>query len=173
MLKKIALTLCALVALFIVVGFFLPASYDITRTRLIKAPADKLFPLVNTPKRWNDWSTWNMRDPKMQQTFSGPDSGTGAQWQWISKQEGSGSIAFVAVEPNKRIDYKMNFEGWSEPAAGAFTFESKGVETQVTWSMKGNLGVNPVNRYFGLLMGKFVGPEFEKGLENLEKAAQK
>ena len=47
---------------------------------------------------------------------------------------------------------------WSRPAAG----------TRVTWTNEGDMGANPVNRYFGLFMDRLVGPDFEGGLKNLK-----
>jgi len=35
------------------------------------------------------------------------------------------------------------------------------------------MGGSPVNRYFGLLMDRMVGPDFEGGLTNLKALAEK
>ena len=43
---------------------------------------------------------------------------------------------------------------------------------KVTWFNQGDLGWNPVSRYFGLLMDKMMGPDFEEGLENLRRKAE-
>ena len=37
-----------------------------------------------------------------------------------------------------------------------------------TWHNEGPLGMNPVARYYGLLMNKMMGPDFETGLHNLK-----
>jgi hypothetical protein len=42
----------------------------------------------------------------------------------------------------------------------------------VTWSNAGELGYNPVNRWFGLLMDNFMGRDFEEGLRNLKTQAE-
>jgi hypothetical protein len=35
------------------------------------------------------------------------------------------------------------------------------------------MGGNPVNRYFGVMMDRLVGPDFEAGLANLKALAEK
>jgi hypothetical protein len=37
---------------------------------------------------------------------------------------------------------------------------------------EGDLGRNPINRYFGLFMGRMLGGDFEKGLSNLKSKAE-
>lgn len=38
--------------------------------------------------------------------------------------------------------------------------------------MKGNAGMNPFFRWFGLFMDKMIGTDFEGGLKNLKKLAE-
>jgi uncharacterized protein YndB with AHSA1/START domain len=174
-LKKVAICIAILLLMLLIIGLLLPSKYEISRSRDIAAPAEKIFPLIVTPKQWTTWSTWQQRDPKMVIAYKGAESGKGAAWSWISKQEGSGGMTFFTAEPNKLAEYEMQFQGWSSKALGRFTLEpaTDGKAVKVTWSMSGDLGANPISRYFGLLMDKFVGPEFEQGLVNLEKQAQK
>ena len=48
-----------------------------------------------------------------------------------------------------------------------------GDSCMVHWIVEGDLGYNPVNRYFGLLMNKMMGPDFERGLEPKEDCRRK
>jgi hypothetical protein len=41
-----------------------------------------------------------------------------------------------------------------------------------TWTNEGEMGGNPINRWFGLMMDRMVGPDFEAGLANLKKLAE-
>ena len=45
--------------------------------------------------------------------------------------------------------------------------------TQVTWTMNGDMGANPLYRWMGLFMDKMVGPDFDAGLANLKALAEK
>jgi hypothetical protein len=38
--------------------------------------------------------------------------------------------------------------------------------------MRGDLGHNPLNRWFGLFMDKMVGPDFDEGLANLRRISE-
>ena len=49
----------------------------------------------------------------------------------------------------------------------------EGVGTQVTWSMHGNMGSNPLFRWLALFGDRMVGPDFEAGLANLKALAEK
>ena len=44
--------------------------------------------------------------------------------------------------------------------------------TRVTMAMEGDLGHSPVNRWFGLFMGRLVAPDFEAGLANLKRMSE-
>ena len=35
-------------------------------------------------------------------------------------------------------------------------------------AFQGDLGSNPINRYFGLIMDRMMGPDFEEGLNTLK-----
>ena len=44
--------------------------------------------------------------------------------------------------------------------------------THVTWSFDSEFGLNLVGRYFGLMLDGIVGPDYEKGLQNLKTMAE-
>ena len=45
--------------------------------------------------------------------------------------------------------------------------------TRLIWADAGDLGMNPMNRWFGLFLDKFIGTDFERGLANLKKLLEK
>jgi uncharacterized protein YndB with AHSA1/START domain len=172
MLKKLGIGITVFVALLIAVGFALPRNVSVARSIEINAPADSIFALVHAPKAWKRWSVWNQRDPNMALTYSGPESGVGANWDWKSEKEGNGAMTFTTSEPGKRLGYELRFEGMP-PSTGALTLEPNGSGTKVTWSMEGDMGGSPINRWFGVFIDRMVGPDFEGGLANLKQAAEK
>ena len=66
-------------------ALLLSSKFSVTRSVVVNAPADKLFAMVEDPRRWKEWSVWNRRDAAMQITYSGPPKGQGAGWAWKSK----------------------------------------------------------------------------------------
>lgn len=172
-LKRVAFTLVAIVALLLVIGLLLPSGFKIQRSVLIAAPPAKIYPLIVDPRQWKNWTVWNRRDPAMTMNYSGAESGAGAKWSWQSKTEGNGEMEFTMALPNERIDYSLSFPDFGMASRGQLRLEPEGSGTRVTWTNEGDMGANPVNRYFGLLMDRMVGPDFEGGLVNLKALAEK
>lgn len=154
------------------VGLLLPSGFEVRRSIEINAPAGKVYDLVSDPRIWTKWSAWNKRDPKMDITYAGPPFGQGARWSWKSESQGNGSMEFTRVEPNRRIEYALHFADMNMRSGGVFLFEPAGAGTRVTWTNAGDLGANPLRRYLGLMMERFVGPDFEEGLANLKRLAE-
>ncbi len=168
---KVMKYLIGILVLLLLVGFLLPSNYSAQRSVTVNAPAEKIFPFIANTKEWKRWTVWNQRDPKMQITYSGPESGTGAKWSWKSKSEGNGSMEFTAIEPSKRLAYSLQMQDMT-PSLGDITLAPSGNGTKVTWVMNGDAGMNPLFRWFGFFIDKLVGPDFEAGLVNLKKLVE-
>lgn len=173
-LKVVLIALVALVALLLVGGLFLSPKYTVVRSVTINVAPDKIYPLVADPRGWKQWSAWNQRDPAMAIEYSGPTSGTGAVWAWKSKSQGDGRMTFTTAEPPQRLGYELFFPDFNSTSTGEFRFAPNGAGgTEVTWSMNGDMGSNPLYRWMGLFMNKMVGPDFDMGLNNLKVLAEK
>lgn len=162
-----------LVALLALGGLFLSGSFQVSRSTLVAAPAERIYPLVAEPRRWKDWSVWNQRDPAMAISYSGPPSGVGAVWEWKSKSEGDGRMTFTAAEPGRRAAFELFFPDFGTTSRGELLLTPEGSGTRVTWNMNGEMGRNPLMRWMGLMMDGMVGKDFEAGLANLKKLAEK
>ena len=46
------------------------STYEVTRSAVIPAPAQDIFPLVNSFHEWTKWSPWEAVDPGMERSFS-------------------------------------------------------------------------------------------------------
>ena len=57
-------------------------------------------------------------------------------------------------------------------ARAAFTLEPSGTGTLVTWTLVADMGLNPVGRWMGLMMDRWVGTDYERGLINLRRVAE-
>lgn len=174
LLKKIGLGFAGLVALLVAVGFMLPRQVHVERSLVMQAPPAAAFEQVNTLKNWEKWSPWHQIDPKMKLTYEGPEAGAGAKYIWFSDHEkvGNGSLTIKTSEPNKKIVSEMDFME-NGVATGTYYFEETPEGTKVTWAMDSDMGMNPVGRYFGLMMDKFLGPDFEKGLNSIKTLVEK
>jgi hypothetical protein len=170
--KKILLGLLGVIVLLVVVGFALPAQYRVERSIEIEAPMIKVYPRVYYPQDWARWGVWSRRDPSMQMTYSGAPAGVGAKWAWKSKSEGDGNMEITRAEFDKRIDYVLRIDGMDGKFDGHFLFAPSGGNVKVTWIGEGDMGTNPMSRWFALFMDKMLGPDFEGSLKNLKQLAE-
>ncbi|MFZ6741708.1 SRPBCC family protein [Undibacterium sp. JH2W] len=161
------------IALILAIAYSLPNEYKVSRSVVIRSTPALLFPMIASPKEWKNWSVWNQRDPDMKLEFSGPESGADAAWEWKSKSQGNGGMKITHVGPNRIIDYELHFEGMGKPSTGAFLLEAQAQGTKITWTMQGTSEGNLMMKLFAPFMDKMVGPDFEAGLSNLKKLAEK
>src|SRR5690348_4186807 len=108
MMKKIALALVVVVGGFLGYVAMQPSAMSISREVVIKAPAEAIFPLVNSSKRSNDWMPWKAMDPNLQMSYSGPDEGVGSASSWQSEgQMGKGQSVVIASVPNQLVKTEL------------------------------------------------------------------
>jgi uncharacterized protein YndB with AHSA1/START domain len=169
---KLLGALIGLVLLLIAVGFALPSGFKVERSGQIEAPAAEVYGLLASPRAWQRWSAWNQRDPGMQIEYTGPDAGVGAGWSWQSATEGNGAMEFTAAQPGERVNYVLRFPDFGMESKGVLRIEPAGSGVRVSWSNEGDMGGNPINRWFGLFMDRLVGPDFDAGLANLKRIAE-
>ena len=171
--KKLLLALVVLIALLLIGSLFIPGRYHVERSVVIDAPPEAVFSFVNQVKLWPSWIAWTTaKDPTLINTFSGPDSGVGAAMSWDGKKMGQGTFIFTAAEPKGGVKYDLSFDHGKYNSKGALTFTAEGKGTKVIWSDDGDVGRNPIGRYFSLMFDKLMGPDFEEGLNNLKKKAE-
>lgn len=172
-LKWLLIVLMGLAVVLVVGGWLLSPKFSVTRQVSVNAPADKVYALVAAPKRWKEWSVWNLRDPAMAITYTGPESGAGAQWAWKSKTEGDGQMSITAAEPAQRVAFDLVFPDFGTTSHGELKFTPEGPTTRVTWTMNGDIGSNPLFRWIALFADRMMGPDFAAGLANLKALAEK
>ncbi len=174
MLKKIVLVVVGLLAVILLLALTKPAQFTVVRSARIAAPAERIFPVLDNFHNWGSWSPWEKMDPNMTRTFSGPDSGVGAQYGWSgNKQVGTGKMEILESVPSSKlviaVDFLAPFEAHN---TAEFTLAPVGDSTEVTWTMRGpNLFITKVMTVF-VSMDRMVGPDFESGLANLKAIAE-
>lgn len=171
--RQVLLGLLIVFALLAAIGFLLPGNVHIERHYVVHAPQSAVFEQVNTLKNWPRWSPWHQMDTAMLIDYSGPESGSGAAYTWQSDNNnvGSGKLEIMSSFPDDSLVMMMDF-GENGKSSGKFVFTKTDTATLVVWSMDSHLGLNPVARWFGLLMKNLVGRDFEKGLANLAKVCE-
>jgi Polyketide cyclase / dehydrase and lipid transport len=175
MLKKIAILATVGIAGFLAYAATLPAAFSISRSVSIAAAPDKIFQLINDFHGFNRWNPFLKDDPAIKLSYSGPDSGKGAKYDWDGNSNvGKGNVEITGSTPASKILMNLNMMAPMEAHNRVeFTLEPKGVQTQVTWTMSGE------NSFIGKVMSacfnadKMVGGAFEQGLAELKTIAEK
>jgi hypothetical protein len=92
---------------------------------------------------------------------------------WKGNSEvGTGSQTITAIEPDKRVAIDLTF-GDMDASKVEMLLALEGGGTRVTWTLESQFGYDLAGRYFGLLMDKFVGADYEKGLAQLKALIEK
>lgn len=152
-----------------------PDTMRYERTTKIQASPEKIFPHVNNFHSWTAWSPYEKKDPAMNRTYSGAESGKGAVYEWNGNNDvGSGRMEIVeSSAPAKiviKLDFFKPFEGHN---TAEFTFEPNGDATKVTWAMHGPSKFITKVMQTIMDMDKMVGTDFAVGLANLKALCEK
>jgi hypothetical protein len=168
---------CLFIVGFLVIGFLLPRENAFSVTKTISASPEKIFPMINNMKNWELWSPWKESDPNMTLIYSENAEGKDAWYSWkCNEKVNYGKLTILDSKPNQKIETLLNYED-QVPAKGSFVLTPTENGTDVTWSIELQSSKNPVvSKLFGgygyLMMKFFLGKDFEKGLENLNKTCQ-
>jgi uncharacterized protein YndB with AHSA1/START domain len=152
-----------------------PDTFSVRRVITVKAPPEKIFPLINDFHQWGSWSPYENKDPAMKRSFSGSASGKGAVYGWEGNRNvGSGRMEILDTSaPSKiviKLDFFSPFEGHN---TAEFTMLPQGDATNVTWLMYGPAPfMHKVMQVF-MNIDNMIGKDFEVGLANLKKLTEK
>ena len=174
-LAVIAVILAVAIVIVLVLASSRPNEFVVQRSASIKAPPEKIFPLINDLHAWNAWSPYEKKDPAMKRSFSGAPSGKGAIYEWAGdKNVGSGRMEIVDVAASRKVTIKLDFitpfEGHN---MAEFTLAPQGDATNVTWTMNGPTPFIGKIMHVFFNMDKMVGDDFAAGLANLKAMTEK
>lgn len=167
--RRLLLTIAVLVLLIGLVGMLLPSSVHVERSAVFNTTPDKIWPHISNFKSWEAWSPWFEKDPNASFTYSGNAGSVGHESTWSSEQKdvGSGSQKITEVVANEKMVTALDF-GSQGTAVAMFELEPQTSGTRVTWSLDSDFGDNFIGRYFGLMMDRMLGPDYEAGLAKLK-----
>ena len=83
--------------------------FEISRTSHVQADPARLRGLIEDFREWTKWSPWEDVDPALQRSYTGPDKGVGAHYEWSgNRKAGQGGMEITAVTP-ERIEVLLTF----------------------------------------------------------------
>lgn len=174
MLKNILIAVVVVIAAVLVYATFQPDTFRVERSASIKAPPEKIYPLINDLRSMQTWSAWEKVDPGMKRAHSGAATGVGAVYEWEGNNDiGQGRMEITESSPS-RVGIRMDFiKPFAAQNTVEFTLKPEGDATRVTQAIS---GPSPyISKLFGLFcsMDKMIGEKFEESLAALKTAAEK
>lgn len=175
MVKKALLAIAVLIALLLAFATTRPDTFRVERQVTIAAEPTKVFALLNDFHGFRSWSPWEGLDPAMKTTYSGPASGVGAVYAWDGNNDvGAGRMEIMQAQADSRVVVKLDFlRPFEAFNTSEYTLISEKGSTTVTWAM---FGPSPfVSKLMGIFvsMDSMIGKDFERGLANLKRVAEK
>jgi hypothetical protein len=151
-----------------------PDLFRVERSISIKAAPETIYPLISNLHRFTSWSPYEKMDPQMKRSFSGPDSGKGAIYEWNgNSQVGHGRMEITSADPHSGVLVQLDFISPMEAHNIAeFKLRPQGQYTTVSWSMSGPTPYLSKVMTLFFSMDKMVGDQFEEGLRNLKARAE-
>jgi uncharacterized protein YndB with AHSA1/START domain len=164
-----------LMALLVVVAagyagsFLLPDACEVSKSVVVKAAPEQVFPYLENPTQWEKWNVWNKDyDPTMIRLYGGPMAGKGAYQQWNGDKLGAVQMYFTESTPPSLLLYKQQIKNASYETLGSFSLEPAADSTRVIWQQKTQLEDNPISRYIGFFKQQKLEQEAEQSLQALK-----
>ncbi len=171
-LKWVGIGVGIFIVLLLVVPLLLPSTFHAERSIVINRSPQLAYWLVADLTQWEQWSPWREQEPTAVYTFSKPSFIAGSKMDWNGDTVGVGNLTNVELEEGKRIVSKLVFiEDGEMISTIVWKFEPVAQGTKVTWSMDGDAEYL-LGRIFGVFIDGMIGPDFERGLENLKQVAE-
>jgi hypothetical protein len=153
----------------LVLGFLLPNSWRVDREILIQAEAESIFPLINSPKNWQEWSVWNI-DNGMKISLSGPSTAKDASMSWKGNQI-NGKMTVTKSENNRTVELLMDLENGRFLVNCTIVIDGSVPNfSQVAWRSELNMSknYNPVSRYQAYFLKNYFDTSMSESLNGLK-----
>lgn len=172
MLKRLLIALLSLAVVFGLVGLLLPSRVAVERSIAVTSPPPAVFAALNGFQQFAQWSPWADRADDIEYRFGGALHGTGARMEWHSADPdvGSGSQEIIESLPYQRIAIALSFDGFDAPSRSEFRLApATNGGTELRWMFSADMGMNLIGRYFGLMMDRYIGADYERGLSRFKQ----
>jgi len=163
---KIGLWITGLVTLllggFLLWSLGLPTEWEAQGTRHLDADEPDVRALVSDPAAWSRWTDW----PEGGESFSGPESGSGAIREWNDTYYGEGSFT-ISESREGYVAYAVVVEGGSMTIEGQITLTREDDGTSIQWTEVGHFSRNPMLLFAGRRIAEQQSSLLDESLEKL------
>ncbi len=168
--KGLFIVIVVLIGGVVGVSLLLPDSAHAERSIVIDASPATVYTALNGFHQFAKWSPWAGLDPNTVYRNEGPWFGVGAKQSWVSEDPnvGAGSQEIIEAQPYQRIRIRLIFSGFDADNYSSYVLQPEGNGTRLTWHYDASFNGNLLGRYFGLILDKMIGPDYEQGLQKLK-----
>ncbi|WP_447730735.1 polyketide cyclase [Pseudoxanthomonas suwonensis] len=158
--------------LALLVGVVLPDHRHISESVETNRKMTIVYDTVNNLRRFRDWNTLVLRDPKIELRTSGAVAGVGARLDYTSQDDriGSGSWEIVESIPNEKVVIKVDDQARGHDKTVQFLLQPTGKNNRnvkITQTYDVEYGWDLVGRYAGLYVSRHVGDDMKMGLARM------
>ena len=176
-LKRILIVVVIIIAVPLIAALFIKGDYAVVRETTISKPKQEVFSYIKEIKNQNNYSVWNMKDPKSKMEYTGTDGTVGfiSSWDSEMKEVGKGEQEIKKIAEGERIDMELRFKKPFEATDYAYmtTEAIDSTHTKVSWGFTGKMPY-PMNfMCLFMNMDKMLGPDLQSGLDNLKGILEK
>lgn len=169
-LKKIVLVTFLFLTTVLVIAYFLPSGYTLTRSAEINAEPVQVYTLVASISQWKYWH--ELLEHAHIQNDEASDTALNQVIKWTDAELTSGSISITDRREGVFVRAEIQFE----KPSGMFrkelwSFERTGNGTKVSLHSEGNLPF-PFERLLGLYIRRKIETQTDKSLFRLKQLAE-
>jgi hypothetical protein len=151
-----------------------PATFNVQRSIIIKAGPEKIHPYINDFHKWTAWSPYEKMAPVAKREYTGPASGKGSMYNWVSSNGWEGQMAIEESTPEKIVVQQVSSKPMKAKNITEFLLNKKDKDsTEVVMSL--HMDNSYMSKLLGIFMNrdKMMGAAFEDGLAKLKQAVEK
>jgi hypothetical protein len=163
----------ALVAIFFIVGMFLPKTYSLSRSIVINAPDSVVYKNVADFNNFMKWNPWYKAEPTANVTIAGTPETVGHLYAWKGDNTGQGQMMITSLDTNKVVNEELKLikpmEGLSDVK---FTIGTAEGGVKVDWIMSGE-NKSITDKWKNMIACMMMKKDFENGLKDLKAMSEK
>ena len=161
---RLLLLVAVIVGIVLLIGTCLPRSFNVRQSIVIDAPPQLVYAQLADLSQWLKWSPWSQFPAEVESTSDRQgETRTALVWQ---DPRGDGRLWLTALEPDRSVDYRMDFGGFRD-LAGRISLSPR-QPTRVTWTIDGALPAGPFYGYFRLFFHREMERQMALSLARLQ-----
>jgi effector-binding domain-containing protein len=166
-LKRIGIFLATLVVVYLILALVGPRRFDIERSATVATTPERARAYLADFHNFPAWSPWEGMDTTLQHSFSGAQSGVGAEYSWTSQNIGAGRMVIIEDTPTL-IRIALFFDNTPDTNIAYFRIEPVADSVKVTWGMDGPIDFawRPMALLF---MNRMIAEAYQNGMDNVKR----